>query len=118
MPARSVLSAFQSAQPRPRSHVASSTAIAARNASRASPRRTVQAMTRSHAGSPTPHWPKSITALSRPSSSSRFPGATSPWNHRGGPAHRAPRAASHATAAAAPSIADPDSAIARRVSSS
>ena len=41
-------------------------------------------MTRSHAGSPTPQVPKSITAASRPSRTNRFPTAMSPWNHTSG----------------------------------
>ena len=55
----------------------------ARNASRLGPDSSVQAMTTSQAGSPTPEVPKSITAASRPSRSSRLPVATSPWNQTG-----------------------------------
>lgn len=51
-------------QPRPRDHVASSASSALRKASRELAERYVQATIRSHAGSPTPRRPKSITALS------------------------------------------------------
>ena len=57
----------------------------ARNASRLAAENSVQAMTTSQAGSPTPEVPKSITAASRPSRSSRLPVATSPWNQTGSP---------------------------------
>ena len=54
---------------------------------RPAPDRNVQAITRSQAGSPTPDEPKSMTAASRPSRTSRLPAATSPWNHTGDRSH-------------------------------
>ena len=44
-------------------------------------------MARSQAGSPTPLVPKSMTAASRPPSTSRLPVAMSPWNQSGAPPH-------------------------------
>jgi hypothetical protein len=55
----------------------------------------VQAIATSHAGSPTPQQPKSITAASRLFLTSRFPAATSPWNQTGRPLQVARSAASH-----------------------
>ena len=71
---------------------------------RLSPDRNVQAMTVSQAGSPTAEQPKSITALSRPRSTSRLPSATSPCTHTGGPCQAAPSASAHTCAARAVSI--------------
>src|SRR4051794_17162079 len=89
------MSAFQIAQPRPRDHVAGSTPSAERNAARLAPENSVQAITTSHAGSPTAAQPKSITAASRPSRSSRLPAATSPWTQTGAPSQGAPSASSN-----------------------
>jgi uncharacterized protein YndB with AHSA1/START domain len=50
---------FHKIQPRPRAQVARSSGSAARNTSRLSPRRRVEAIARSQAGSPTPDEPKS-----------------------------------------------------------
>jgi hypothetical protein len=114
----SVISAFQSTQPRPRAQVASSGRSTARNASRLSPPKRVHAIARSHEGSPTPEVPKSMTALRRSPSTSRFPDATSPWNQTGGPCHVAASAASHAAVAGSVSILPCKAAIAWRVSAS
>jgi hypothetical protein len=83
---------FPQCQPRPRAQVARCTGRRDWNMRRLSPDRNVQAMTVSQAGSPTAEQPKSITALSRPRSTSRLPSATSPCTHTGGPcqAARAP----------------------------
>jgi hypothetical protein len=59
----------------------------ARKKSRLSAERSVQATIRSHAGSPTPRQPKSMTALSRPCSTSRFPEERPPWIQTGGRCH-------------------------------
>ena len=80
-----MISAFHSAQPRARAQVPSSWSTASRNAARPSPEKNVHATTRSHAGSPTPDVPKSITADSTPSRTSRLPSAMSPWNQTGDP---------------------------------
>ena len=56
-----VANVFHSAQPRPRVQVSSSTDRPLRNTVRLSPVSNVQATARSHAGSPTPHVPKSMT---------------------------------------------------------
>lgn len=50
----------------------------------------VQAIVTSHAGSPTPEHPKSITAPKRPSLTSRFAALTSRGNQTDGPSHVAP----------------------------
>jgi hypothetical protein len=92
-------SAFHKAHPRARAHTASSIAIAFRNASRLAPLNKVHAIVRSHAGSPTPLHPKSITAASRPSRTSRLDGATSPCIQTPGNSHRDARAASHTATA-------------------
>ena len=65
-------------QPRPRAQVALSTVSAARNTCRLSPVKSVHAIIKSQAGSPTPSPPKSMTALSGPRSTSRFPDWRSP----------------------------------------
>jgi hypothetical protein len=57
--------AFQIAQPWPRAHVASSAGSCSLNVRWLSPDRKVHAIGVSHAGSPIPHVPKSMTALSR-----------------------------------------------------
>ena len=72
-----------------------STPRAARNASRLAPDSSVQAITTSQAGSPTPELPKSITAPSRPPRRSRFPMATSPWNQTGSRSQVVAIASSH-----------------------
>jgi NADPH-dependent 2,4-dienoyl-CoA reductase/sulfur reductase-like enzyme len=75
------------------------------NTRRLSPDRSVHAIVVSHAGSPIPEVPKSMTALSRPEESrSRFPGWASPWNHTGRPSHRAASASSQTSAARPVSI--------------
>lgn len=103
----------------PAAHIASSAGIADRNAALAGPSSSVHAMTRSQAGSPTPHVPKSITAVSvPPSSTRRLPEATSPWNQIGGPVHVAARAASQTSVAQALSTRAPRAVTARRVWSS
>ena len=67
--------AFQIAQPRPRTHVASSAGSRSLNTRWLSPERNVHAIVVSQAGSPIPQVPKSMTALSRPEGfSSRLPG--------------------------------------------
>lgn len=53
------------------------------------------------AGSPTPVAPESMTVASRPSWTSRLPGATSPWNHTGSFCHGTAIAASQTASAAA-----------------
>src|ERR1700735_2972944 len=58
--------AFHRAQPRARRQVSSSSGKAARNPARLEPWNSVQAMTRSQAGSPAAELPKSITAASVP----------------------------------------------------
>ena len=58
------MAAFHNAQARPRCHVSSSGARWRLNISRWGGRKVVQAMARSHAGSPTQSWPKSIKAAS------------------------------------------------------
>ena len=112
------MSAFHSAQPRPRAHVPASTASSARNAARLAPERNVQAITVSQAGSPTPDVPKSMTAARRPSRTSRLPVATSPWNQTGSPSQRVRIASSHTRSTAARGISSPRAAIASTVSSS
>jgi hypothetical protein len=109
---------FHSSQPRARAQVASSESIAVRNASRLAPVNIVQAITRSQAGSPTPDVPKSMTAVSTPSATRRFPWAMSPWNHTGVPRHSAARAASHTLVAASVSTTPASALRHRRVSSS
>lgn len=99
-----VISAFHSVQPRPRAQVASSTSMAARNASRLSPWKNVQAIARSQEGSPIPEVPKSMTALRRPFWTRRLPQATSPWNQTGDPCQVAARAAYQTAVAAWVSI--------------
>ena len=59
-------SAWESAQPRARAQVDSSTDSAVRKTSRVSAEKTFHATITSHAGSPTPRLPQSMTALSRP----------------------------------------------------
>lgn len=81
----SVISAFHRAQPRASRHVASGTSTASENTRRSVASNSVHAITRSHAGSPTPQVPKSMTADSRPSVVRRLPTPMSPWNHPGGP---------------------------------
>src|SRR5579884_76456 len=113
------ISAQDKAQPRPRAQVASSTDSAARNTSRLSPEKSVQAIIKSQAGSPTPRQPKSMTALSLPCTTSRFPEDRSPWIQTGGPSHAgAWRAASHAAVTAAVSSMPSRLAIAARVGAS
>ncbi len=56
------------------------------------PAKSVHAIGTSQAGSPTPLQPKSMTAESRPSVTSRFVAATSPWNHFGRPSNSAANA--------------------------
>ena len=80
-----VSKAFHSVQPRARAQVPSSWSTASRNARRFSPSNIVHAITRSQAGSPTPDVPKSMTAVSFPSTIRRFPEAMSPWNQTGAP---------------------------------
>ncbi len=113
------MSAIESAQPRPRSHVASSTSRAARKTLLASAGSTHQAGIRSQAGSPTPRQPKSMTALSRPSTHNRFPASRSPWIQIGGPSQAsACSALSHAAATAAVSTIPCSCSIAVRVGAS
>src|ERR1700728_1534634 len=82
-PARTII-AFQIAQPRPRGHVASSAGNCSLNTRWLSPDRNVHAIVVSHAGSPIPDVPKSMTALSRPAESrSRLPGRDQPRDKRG-----------------------------------
>jgi hypothetical protein len=81
------MSAFHNAQPRARAQVPSSTAIWARNASRLVPAKAVQAMARSHAGSPTAQQPKSITALSRPFRARRLQDDDGGWGDDGSAGH-------------------------------
>ena len=95
-----VISAFHSAHPRARAHIAESASTAARKASRERPSKTVQAITRSQEGSPQPEVPKSMTALRTPALTRRFPGATSPWNQTSGPSQTDVSAASHTSVAA------------------
>jgi hypothetical protein len=66
--------AFQIAQPRPRAQVAASNGRQAWKTRRLSPDRNVHAIVVSHAGSPTPEEPKSMTALSLPCRTRRLPG--------------------------------------------
>ena len=113
-----MISAFHSAHARARAQAPSSAAIASRKTSRAAPANEVQVITRSHAGSPTPLVPKSITAASRPLRRSRLPRATSPWNHVGTPSNRAARPSSHTRRAAAPSTLSASTSRASRVPSS
>ena len=94
--ATSVISAFHSAQPRPRDHVPARRRGGTEPVAGSDPDRNVQAMTVSQAGSPTPDEPKSSTAASRPSRTSRFPVATSPWNHTGSRSHGGHRVGPHA----------------------
>ena len=61
-------------------------------------------MTRSQAGSPTPEVPKSMTAASAPSRTSKLPGAMSPWNHAGRPVQVAASPAAHIARARSVSI--------------
>src|SRR4051812_9702100 len=82
------MSAFQIAQPRPRDHVARSTPSPERNASRLAPSNSVQAITTSHAGSPT---------------APPDPRATPP-----GPPPPKPRPADHAAAAGAAAARAPE----------
>ena len=86
----SVITAFHSAQPPARSQQAwSRSGRAARNARRPGVSKPVHAMTRSQAGSPTAMQPKSITAESRPvSSTRRLPAAMSPCTQSGVRSHR------------------------------
>jgi hypothetical protein len=80
-----MISVTDSAQPRPRAQVASSTCSAARNTSRVSAVRSIHAAIKSQAGSPTTRHPKSMTALSRPCWASRFPALRSPSSQTAGP---------------------------------
>ena len=112
------INAFQSAQPRPRAHVASSRPSASRNARRLFPWNSVHAIGTSHAGSPTAEQPKSMTADNSPSTTRRFVAATSPWTQTGGPLHSASRAAFQTAMAVSPSICPSSAAIAPRVCSS
>ena len=108
-----VISAFQSAHPRPRAQVPSSSSSAPRNARRLSPTKNVHAIARSQAGSPTAEQPKSRTALSRPFSTSRFEFAMSPCTQTAGRCQTAsPRAASHTAVAASASSSPPSVTIA------
>ena len=68
-----VIRAFHNVQPRPRAQVASSRCSRCEKPC-GFPWNSVQAIARSQAGSPTPDVPKSMTALSRPFSTSRLPG--------------------------------------------
>jgi hypothetical protein len=71
-----VISAFHSAQPDSRAQVPASCLTTSTNLARAAPSKSVQAITRSQAGSPTPDVPKSITADSVPATSTnRLPTA-------------------------------------------
>ena len=70
--------AVESAHPRPRSHVASSTPSSDRSTSREAASNISQAMMRSQAGSPTPRHPQSMTAASRPSRNKMLPGVDRP----------------------------------------
>ena len=93
---RQLVRVFQSAQPRPRAHIRSSTARRSGKACRPSALRRVEATARSQAGSPTPQVPNSMTADSSPAPSRRrFPSATSPWNQRSTPSQGALRASAH-----------------------
>ena len=105
----SVIKAFHNAQPLARDQVSLSSERAVRNASRLSPEKNVHAIVTSHAGSPTPEEPKSITAFNRPLVTSKFPALTSPCIQTGEPCHRVFRAASHAAATALRSIMPPKS---------
>ena len=69
---------FQSIHPHPRSQVALSIFKVLRNKLRLSPLRNVHAIAKSHAGSPTPSWQKSMTALNLPFSTSKLPTAILP----------------------------------------
>src|SRR4051812_2744131 len=111
------MSAFHSAHPRPRDHVAGSTPSPERNAPRLAPQNSVQAITTSHAGSPTAAQPKSITAASRPSCSRRLLAATSPWTQTGAPSHAALRASSNTRRTASVGTPSPSASSARAVSS-
>ena len=73
-----VMSAFHKAQPRAFAQVSSGSPTVSRNFCRSAPLKNVQAMTKSQAGSPIPHDPKSMTPESFPLVVSRFPTATSP----------------------------------------
>src|SRR5919106_381093 len=86
----SVIRPFHKVQPRPRAQVARSSGSAARSASLLVPCKSVQAIDRSHAGSPTAEDPKSMTALNRPLLTKRLPALTSPWTQTGEPRHAAP----------------------------
>ncbi len=112
-----VMSAFHNAHPRPRAQVPASRSSRRFQASRAGPVSSVQASTVSHAGSPTPQVPKSMTAARRPSRTSRLPPATSPWNHTGGAVTGAASAASHTRRAPSWSTSSPSAAKAFSVSS-
>ena len=78
------MSAFHSAQPRPRDQVPGSTPSAARKASRLGPDSRVQAMTTSQAGSPTPERAE-VDHRRQPAvrAAAGCPPATSPWNQTG-----------------------------------
>ncbi len=95
-----VMSAFQSAHPRPRAQVASSRGRPRRNTSLLSSVKNVQAIARSHAGSPMAAHPKSMTARSSPSATSRFEAATSPCTQTGARSHVLASAPSHTSVAA------------------
>ena len=56
-----VMSAFHKAQPRALAQASSCSSTASRKICRSSPLKKVQAMTKSQAGSPIPHVPKSMT---------------------------------------------------------
>src|SRR5581483_144988 len=99
-----VIKAFHSAHPRARSQVAVSSDTEARNRSRALPENNVHAIVRSHEGSPTDKFPKSMTAQSFPSLTSRFPALTSPCTQTGELFHREFRAFSQTAVAALISI--------------
>ena len=86
---------------------------------RLSPERSIHANIVSHAGSPTPRPPKSMTALSWPRSTNRFPAPRSPWIQTSGPCDAgASRAAFHAAVTSSVSSMLSKLAIAARVSAS
>lgn len=76
----------------------------ARKAFRLSPLKKVHATTKSHAGSPIPKDPKSMTALSCPFSTRRFVIAISPWTQTGVPCQVEARAIFHTVVTRSASI--------------
>src|SRR4029077_6554339 len=92
------------AQPRARSHVASSVGSASRNASRAGAEWSFQATITSQAGAPPPIEPQSITPMIRPFRTSQLRQSRSPWCQTGGPS---PGGAPSAPCQASPPLPSP-----------